>query len=67
MKPLSPLAQSVSIKASKMNSAVFTMLMLSKDFMFPKSERHVATGTRDLDTNPRKPRTKSLCEFEIIQ
>lgn len=52
-KQLSPLAQSVSKKASKMNSAIFRVLMLSKDnFMSPKSERHAVTVTHATHTNP---------------
>ena len=51
---LSPLAQSVSKTASKMNNTIFRTPILSKDnFMFPKSERHMATVTQGvLYTNP---------------
>lgn len=52
-KQLSPLAQSVSKKASKMNSTIFRVLMLSKDnFISPKSERHAVTVTHAIHTNP---------------
>lgn len=53
MKQLSPLAQSVSKTASKMNSTIFRTPILSKDnFMFPKPERHTATMTQGAYTNP---------------
>lgn len=60
-KQLSPLAQSVSKKASKMNSTIFRALMLSKDnFMSPKSERHAVTVTHVIHTSPRRIMLKDL-------
>lgn len=83
VKQLSPLAQSVSNTASKTNSTIFRTSILSRDnFMFPKSERHMATVTQCTvcarsslspwrikleDTGGGKNFFQGICNFEFLK